>query len=209
MQGNKLDFLENALAAAGLEKLPKKGKEPYEGLAIIKVKKVGGSPVFCLGKWNEKLGRSVVARDFDPRPFQEVVEVYPYENEILKQKQAEEKAKEDAIREKYQKEADEKAQIKLELKELGVEDLDGTLEELKGKLLAKKNELGDVELDEMKSFLLGLGYSDTYVKNLTFESGKKSVEKIEKLQADITALGGTPAATKDEMEAQLKELKKK
>jgi len=143
--------------------------------------------------------------DFDTRMEQAFIAAYPIPN-LAKEKKEQEEAEYKA---KVKAEIEAENALKAELIELGVDNPSGTVEELKTKLLSIKSANGDVELVEMKNLLLEFGYDANFCKRLTLEAAKASIEKMKDMQSQIVELGETPASTKNEMEAQLKALKKK
>lgn len=193
-------YLKNALEAAGIPVLPKKKKEgEFKGLAVIKMKQVGGSITWGLGRWNSELKRVNVARDFGTKMVDEIIEVYPFEKVELAETPEKMEAR---IRAEFE--------TKSELDKLEVEYPENAkLDELKALLNAKKAEISNSDLNVALDFLRGLGYKDTYLKRLDLEAAQVSVKKMKAMQNEITELGETPASTKDEMEDQLKELNKK
>lgn len=198
------DHLKEALIAAELTELPNKCEGAWKGRAIIKVTKVGGREMYCIGTWNEKAKTANIAMDFDTLMQESFVEAYPIPDKKKDAQTALIKAKEAEMRNKIEAEY----KLKFELAELGVKDAEGTVEELKAQILAIKNEKGEVELDEMRKFLIEIGYDETYCNRLTLEAAKASVTKIKGLHEEIKALGGEPKGNAKELAAQLKELKK-
>ena len=199
------NHLKEALMYARLEKLPKACNGAWEGDAIVLIERIGGQQTYAIGTWNEKAKRANIAMDFDHRMEQSFIEAYPIPD-LEKKRQAE---KEAALKEQYRKEFEAEKAVEDELKALGSEDVEGTLEEKKAKILSIKAASGNVELAEMKDFLLEMGYDATWCGRLTLESATASVEKIKGIQAEIVALDEEPLTNKDDIVEQLKALKKK
>lgn len=202
------DFLENALVAAGVKKLPKeiKSDAPYDGMAIIKIRKIGGKEYFGLGTWNSDAKRSNIAMDFDKKSEDRVVETYPI-GKVAKTESPKEMEK--------RIEAEVKAKIKL--KELDIEFNDGAkLPELTELLKSHQAELDKIqaekdekELDELKDWHLKRGYAETHVKKLNLDAAQSSKDTLSGIEAEIIKLGGTPVnGKKAELDAQLKDLKR-
>lgn len=145
------NYLKEALLWAGVEKLPKKENVAFEGLAIVKVRK-GKREMYGVGKYDRKLKRPTLSKDFNTRAMvDEVLAWYPC-NE-LPENDADEPT--DAIAEMKVKltemgypkakirmwgiprctaELENIEAIKGKLTEAGISDLDGTLEELELRL---------------------------------------------------------------------------
>jgi hypothetical protein len=73
----KSDFLQDALNYANVKKLPKEVEGAYEGMAIILMTKVNNKQVYGIGKWDTKLKRSSVAKDFTMIRTLSVDSAYP------------------------------------------------------------------------------------------------------------------------------------
>jgi len=197
------NHLSTALLYARLDKLPKACKGAWEGEAIVLIERIGGQQTYAIGTWNEKAQRANIAADFDHRMEQAFVEAYPIPD-LAKAKREEEEAE---LKEKFRKEIEAENIINTELKELGVDSPEGTMEEKKAQILAIKADQGNAELSEMKKFLLELGYDATVCNRMSLTQAESSVNKMKNLQADISKFNVKPLPTKAEMEAQLKELK--
>jgi len=202
------DFLENALVAAGVKKLPKKiaNDVAYDGMAIIKIKKIGGKEYYGLGTWNKDAKRSNVAMDFDTKPEDCVVETYPVG-----------KASKKESPEEMEKRIEAEIKAKMKLKELDIEFNDGAkLPELTELLSSHQAELDKIqaekdeqELAELKEWHLNRGYAEGHVSKLNLDAAKASKDKLLSIEAEIKELGGEPVnGKKAELDAQLKDLKK-
>jgi hypothetical protein len=73
------DFKEEALVAVGLTALPKESTGRFDGIAVVKIEKITGERVYALAKWSEMQRTLSVCQTFDKRGIiKEIISQHPY-----------------------------------------------------------------------------------------------------------------------------------
>lgn len=203
--------LESALKAAGIDELPKKKKTgAFKGLAVIKMQKVGGRICWGLGQWNDELKKVNVARDFDNKMTEEILEAYPFQKIELSESPE-------------QMEARIKAELeaKFKLKELGIDfdeslklkDLTALIDAHQAELDKIQEEKDTLELIELQEWHIKRGYAEGHVnkwKASSVQAARDSKSAVLAVEDEIRTMGAEPIeGKKGELDAQLKELIKK